>query len=40
VIAYRSTSPAGERHVALIGVYTPGFEGLSRRLIAVPFRLP
>lgn len=27
-------------HVALIGVYTPGFEGADRRLIAVPFKLP
>lgn len=39
VIAYRSPS-AGERHVALIGVYTPGFEGLNRRFLAVPFALP
>ncbi|WP_119268493.1 DUF2259 domain-containing protein [Taklimakanibacter deserti] len=39
VIAYRSSS-GSERHVALIGVYTPGFEGLNRRLIAVPFALP
>jgi predicted secreted protein len=39
VIAYRPSS--GEaRQVALIGVYTPGFEGVNRRLIAVPFRLP
>ncbi len=39
VIAYRPD--AGEaRHVALIGVYTPGFEGVNRRFIAVPFRLP
>ena len=29
-----------ERHVALIGMYTPGFEGFNRRLIAVPFALP
>jgi predicted secreted protein len=39
VIAYRSYS-AGDRHVALIGVYTPGFEGVNRRFIAVPFSLP
>jgi predicted secreted protein len=39
VIAYRSPS-AGDRHVALIGVYTPGFEGLNRRFLAVPFVLP
>jgi predicted secreted protein len=39
VIAYRSYS-AGDRHVALIGVYTPGFEGVNRRFIAVPFELP
>lgn len=39
VIAYRSSSQ-GDRHVALIGVYTPGFEGMDRRLIAVPFTLP
>lgn len=39
VIAYRPSS--GEaRQVALIGVYTPGFEGVNRRFIAVPFRLP
>jgi predicted secreted protein len=31
---------APERYVALIGVYTPGFEGLDRRLIAVPIALP
>jgi len=30
VIAYRSSS-GGDRHVALIGVYTPGFEGVNRR---------
>lgn len=40
VIAYRSYSSAGERYVVLIGVYTPGFEGVNRRLIAVPFTLP
>jgi predicted secreted protein len=39
VIAYRSYS-TGDRHVALIGVYTPGFEGVNRRFIAVPFKLP
>lgn len=39
VISYRSAS-GSERHVALIGVYMPGFEGLNRRLIAVPFTLP
>lgn len=39
VIAYRPSS--GEaRQVALIGVYTPGFEGVNRRFIAVPFQLP
>jgi predicted secreted protein len=40
VIAYRSASSTGARNVALIGVYMPGFEGLNRRLIAVPFTLP
>jgi predicted secreted protein len=40
VIVYRSSSSAGARNVALIGVYTPGFEGLNRRLIAVPFTPP
>lgn len=30
----------GPRLVALIGVYTPGFEGSDRRYIAVPFTLP
>jgi predicted secreted protein len=39
VIAYRSYS-VGDRYIALIGVYTPGFEGVNRRLIAVPFKLP
>ena len=39
VIAYRSSS-GGDRHAALIGVYTPGFEGVNRRFIAVPFSLP
>ena len=39
VIAYRSHK-TGDRHVALIGVYTPGFEGVNRRFIAVPFTLP
>lgn len=39
VIAYRPASGAA-RLVALIGVYTPGFEGVNRRFIAVPFRLP
>jgi predicted secreted protein len=29
-----------DRYVALIAMYTPGFEGLSRRLLAVPFKLP
>jgi predicted secreted protein len=29
-----------DRYVALIAMYTPGFEGLNRRLLAVPFRLP
>lgn len=39
VISYRPVSgPA--RQVALIGVYTPGFEGVNRRFIAVPFTLP
>jgi predicted secreted protein len=38
VIAYRS--PKGDRMVALVGVLTPGFEGLDRRLIAVPFSYP
>jgi predicted secreted protein len=40
IIAYRSPSSLGARSVALIGVYMPGFEGLNRRLIAVPFTLP
>ncbi|WP_119391175.1 DUF2259 domain-containing protein [Taklimakanibacter lacteus] len=40
VIAYRTYSPPGEKYVALVGVYTPGFEGSDRRLIAVPFTLP
>lgn len=39
VVAYRSSS-GSERHVALIGVLTPGFEGFNRRLIAVPFTFP
>jgi predicted secreted protein len=39
VIAYRSPS-SGDRHVAMIGIYTPGFEGLNRRFLAVPFALP
>ena len=38
VIAYRSYKTS-DRHVALIGVYTPGFEGVNRRFIAVPFSL-
>ncbi|MGE3830946.1 MAG: DUF2259 domain-containing protein [Parvibaculaceae bacterium] len=29
-----------DRYVALIAMYTPGFEGLDRRLLAVPFALP
>ncbi|CAN5305962.1 DUF2259 domain-containing protein [soil metagenome] len=29
-----------DRYVALVGIYIPGFEGLDRRLIAVPFALP
>lgn len=39
VTAYRAVSMP-QRHVALIGVYTPGFEGVNRRFIAVPFGLP
>lgn len=39
VIAYRAVS-APQRQVALIGVYTPGFEGVNRRFIAMPFGLP
>lgn len=39
VIAYRARS-GSERAVALIGIYTPGFEGYNRRLIAVPFVYP
>lgn len=39
VIIYRPASGAA-RQVALVGVYTPGFEGVNRRLIAVPFALP
>lgn len=39
VISYRpGAGPA--RQVALIGVYMPGFEGVNRRYIAVPFALP
>lgn len=39
VVSYRP--PAGPaRQVALIGVYTPGFEGVNRRYLAVPFTLP
>lgn len=40
VIAYGSYSSVGPRFVALIGVYMPGFEGVNRRFIAVPFSLP
>jgi predicted secreted protein len=29
-----------DQFVALIAMYTPGFEGLNRRLLAVPFKLP
>ena len=29
-----------DQYVALIAMYTPGFEGLDRRLLAVPFRVP
>ena len=33
--------PMGQdRYVALVAMYTPGFEGLNRRLLAVPFTLP
>ncbi|MFZ5676075.1 MAG: DUF2259 domain-containing protein [Pseudomonadota bacterium] len=39
VIVYRPVSGTA-RQVALIGVYTPGFEGVNRRFIAVPFTLP
>jgi predicted secreted protein len=39
VISYRPAS-GPSRQVALIGVYTPGFEGVNRRFIAVPFALP
>lgn len=39
VITYRAVS-VPTRQVALVGVYTPGFEGLNRRYIAVPFDLP
>lgn len=39
VIAYQAPS-GSERAVALIGVYTTGFEGYDRRLIAVPFTYP
>lgn len=39
VIVYRPATGT-PRQVALIGVYMPGFEGLNRRLIAVPFAVP
>lgn len=39
VITYRPVSGT-QRQVALLGVYTPGFEGVNRRYIAVPFALP
>lgn len=39
VITYHPASGSA-RQVALIGVYTPGFEGVNRRYIAVPFALP
>lgn len=31
---------SAQRFVALIGVYTRGFEGLDRRVIAIPLKLP
>ena len=37
-IAYRL--PKGDRMVALVGILTPGFEGLDRRMIAVPLAYP
>jgi predicted secreted protein len=39
IIGYRD-STNGDHHVALIAMYTPGFEGMDRRLLAVPFTLP
>ena len=39
VISYRDFTN-GDHFVALIAMYTPGFEGLDRRLLPVPFNLP
>lgn len=39
IIGYRDSSN-GDHYVALIAMYTPGFEGMDRRLLAVPFTLP
>jgi predicted secreted protein len=39
ILVYRSR-PEQDHYVALIAMYTPGFEGLNRRLLAVPFKLP
>jgi predicted secreted protein len=39
ILVYRAP-PAQDRYVALIAMYTPGFEGLNRRLLAIPFKLP
>lgn len=40
VFAPSGYSPGAKTLVALIGVYSPGFEGSNRRFIAVPFTLP
>jgi predicted secreted protein len=39
VIGYRDITN-GMHYVALIAMYTPGYEGLDRRLLALPFSLP
>jgi predicted secreted protein len=39
IIGFRD-STNGTHHVALIAMYTPGFEGMDRRLLPVPFGLP
>lgn len=39
VVTYRPVS-GPQRQVVLVGVYTPGFEGVNRRYLAVPFALP
>jgi predicted secreted protein len=39
VIGFRDITN-GNHYVALVAMYTPGYEGLDRRLLAVPFTLP